>query len=117
MKAKMVLDEARNEEVAVAVFVLHPQLERDIALDARRAQQIRLELATREWVAGPLVDEERRPAPATVFDQRRRIVFPPSRTLVDLDRNATPWGPHCAFHYRSAMRGRPRPLPLPHAWQ
>jgi len=82
MKPKMVLDETRNEEIAVVVAVLHPQLEGDIALVARRAQQVRLELDIQELVLGPLVDEERRPAPATVFDKRRCIVITPSRTVV-----------------------------------
>ena len=38
MKSQMVLDEARDEEVAVVVAFLHPQLERDAVLDARRSQ-------------------------------------------------------------------------------
>src|SRR2546425_9611118 len=56
MKPKMALDEARDEEVAVVVAVLHPELERDLALAARRSQQIGLELDFQELVFGSLVD-------------------------------------------------------------
>jgi len=42
MKPQMVLDEAGDEEIAVVVPFLHPQLERDIAFGARLFQEIRL---------------------------------------------------------------------------
>jgi hypothetical protein len=63
----MVFDETGDEEVAVVVTFLHPQLERDIALGARLFQQIRLELVIQERVLGPLIDQQRRSAPAKIF--------------------------------------------------
>src|ERR1700688_5048760 len=78
MKPKMVIDKTGDEEVAVVVAFLHPHLEWDIALDARLFQQIRLELVIQEWVFGPLVDQERWPTPALVFEERRRVIAAPS---------------------------------------
>jgi len=50
VKPDMILDETRNEEIAVIVAGLHPQIERDTTVDARRSQQIRLELDFQELI-------------------------------------------------------------------
>jgi hypothetical protein len=81
MKSKVVLDKTGDEEVAVVVAFLDPQLERDIASDARLFQQIGFELVIQEWVLASLVDQERWSTPALVFEERRRVMATPSCTV------------------------------------
>src|SRR2546423_14737643 len=81
MKSKMVLDERGDEEIAVIVAVLKSQLEWNAEIPTRGTQQFRLELAFEERIVGPLIDQYWRTCPAPVFNQRGRIVFPPTRAV------------------------------------
>src|ERR1700681_1256992 len=81
MKPEVVFDKTGDEEVAMVVAFLHPQLERDIALNAGLFEQIRLKLVIQERVVGPLVDQERWSTPAPVFEERRRVIVAPSCTV------------------------------------
>ena len=78
MKPQMILDERRDEEIAVVVAVAQPQVQRHACVFARLPQQLGLELAFEERIARALVDEQRRSAPAAIGDQRRRVVVAPA---------------------------------------
>src|SRR5690349_16693482 len=60
MEAKVVLDEARDEEIAVIVTFPHPEFERHVPPTAGLFQELRLELSFQERIPGPLIDQERR---------------------------------------------------------
>src|SRR6476620_10170775 len=82
MKAQMVLDESRNEEVAMVVAVAQAQIERDAGTPTRFTQEFRLELRLEKWIHSTLIDQDKRSGPATLLDKRRRIVFAPPRRIV-----------------------------------
>ena len=50
MKAQVLVDERRDEVIAVVVAVAHPQVERDARTLAGFSQKLRLELALEEWI-------------------------------------------------------------------
>src|SRR5690349_17402258 len=68
MEAKVVLSEARDEEIAVIVTFPHREFERHVPPTADLFQQLRLELSFQERIPGPLIDQERRSAPAPIPD-------------------------------------------------
>src|SRR5947207_303576 len=61
--AEMVFDECLDEEIAVVVAFVAPQLERLSRLAARFLEQLRLELLFEERVREPLVDQDRHVEP------------------------------------------------------
>src|SRR2546426_118887 len=79
VKSKVILDEGRDEEVAVVVTASQAKIERNTRPPASFLQQFRLELALQELIVRSLIDQNRGPGPAAVLDQRGRIVFPPAR--------------------------------------
>src|SRR5688500_1631476 len=75
--AQVIVHEGRDEEVAVVVALVDAQLERLSRAGACRLEELGLELALEELVAGPLVDEELARKRA-LREQRDRVVFGPA---------------------------------------
>src|SRR6266404_4697026 len=97
MEPEVIFDESGDEEIAVVVAVLHPQIERDIMPIARLLAPVGLELSIQERVLRPLVDQERRAIPPALFKERCRIVLVPCRTIraeVARQRFFAPWASH-----------------------
>jgi hypothetical protein len=81
----MVLNESRNEEVAMVVTVAQAQIERDAGAPTRFAQEFGLELRFQKWIGRSLIDQDGRSSPAALFDERRRIVIaPPGPILAEI---------------------------------
>src|SRR6185437_4848913 len=97
MKSQVVLDECRNEEIAVVVAALQAQVQRDARSRARILEQIGPELALEKWVARSLINQDCRSCPAAIFDQRGCVVVPPAVALVAkvaCQRLLAPGAPH-----------------------
>src|SRR5882672_2656179 len=78
VESKMILDERRDEEIAVVVAVLPAQDKRHAGAGARFLQQLRLELVLEKRVLRPLIDQWGRTCPSARLDQRRGVVFAPA---------------------------------------
>src|SRR5689334_14641470 len=108
MEAKVVLDEARDEEIAVIVTFPHPEFERHVPPTAGLFQELRLELSFQERIPGPLIDQERRSAPAPILDQRRRIIRAPRAMVaseIAAQRLLAPWATHRRTDRREGRDG------------
>ena len=68
VESKVILDERRDEEIAVVVAVPEAQIERHTRPPACILQQLRLQLALDEGILRTLIDEYRRPGPAARFE-------------------------------------------------
>src|SRR5579864_2967270 len=109
VESQVILDVRRDEKIAVVVAIAQAQVEADARSLARILQQFRLELAFAEGIARSLVDQDRRPCPAAIFDQCRRVVVPPAATVVSkvaCQRLFAPRATH-GRGYRSEGRYRP----------
>jgi len=54
----MILNERRNEEVAVVVTVAQAQVERNAGAPTGFAQEFGLELRVQIWIGRPLIDQD-----------------------------------------------------------
>src|SRR6185437_6712439 len=82
MKSQVVLDECRNEEIAVVVAALQAQVQRNARSHARILEQIGPELTLEKRIARSLIDQDCRSGPAAIFDQCGSVVVPPAVALV-----------------------------------
>jgi len=82
VESQVLVDERRDEVVAVVVAFAHSQVEGDAGALACFAQKMRLELPLEESVACALIDEDRAAGIAGILDQRRRVVRAPCRAIV-----------------------------------
>src|SRR5688500_14708899 len=76
----MVLDEGRDEIIAVVVAELHAEGEVDAGGAASVGEQLRAKLALEEIIGAALVDEDLR-YPRAVLDQGDRVVGAPGRAI------------------------------------
>ena len=78
VKAQVLLDERRDEEVAVVVAFRMPQFERDAACSHASRSSSGLSWLSRNGSLVPWSTRSGGSAPAAIFDQRRRVVFAPA---------------------------------------
>src|SRR5439155_26543070 len=81
MESKVILDEARDEKVAVVVTCLQTKIQGDATSPAGFFQQLGLELALQKLVVRALIDQKRRPFPSAALDEGGRVVFPPESAI------------------------------------
>src|SRR5689334_16675410 len=108
MKSKMVVDERRDEEIAVVVAIAQAKVQRNAAALTRCAQQFRLELAFDELIVRSLIDDDRGTGPTALFDQCGRIVVPPwplTGAEVSGQRFLTPRTAHRRCDWRKRRHG------------